>query len=122
MRPTSLAATSGPGYDGGPVTKAPDWHGLVAWDLPVNGLATGLFLAAAVAELAAPAVFAPVARWAYPVALAMLLADLLFLVFDLGDPWRFHYMLRVFKPRSPMSLGAWCLTFYSFPLAVAAAL
>src|SRR5260221_1717127 len=35
---------------------------------------------------------------------------------------RFHYMLRVFKPSSPMSLGTWCLTIYSFPLTVAAAL
>jgi hypothetical protein len=31
-------------------------------------------------------------------------------------------MLRVFKPSSPMSLGTWCLTIYSFPLTVAAAL
>jgi hypothetical protein len=31
-------------------------------------------------------------------------------------------MLRVFKPTSPMSLGTWCLTIYSFPLTVAAAL
>jgi hypothetical protein len=44
------------------------------------------------------------------------------LVLDLGDPWRFHHMLRVFKPSSPMSLGTWCLTIYSLPLTVAAAL
>jgi hypothetical protein len=43
-------------------------------------------------------------------------------VLDLGDPWRFHHMLRVFKPTSPMSLGTWCLTVYSLPLTVAAAL
>src|SRR5205807_2255967 len=44
------------------------------------------------------------------------------LVLDLGDPLRFHHMLRVFKPSSPMSLGTWCLTIYSLPLTVAAAL
>jgi hypothetical protein len=43
-------------------------------------------------------------------------------VLDLGDPLRFHHMLRVFKPTSPMSLGTWCLTVYSLPLTVAAAL
>src|SRR5207302_3094017 len=43
-------------------------------------------------------------------------------VLDLGDPLRFHHMLRVFKPTSPMSLGTWCLTVYSFPLTVAVAL
>jgi hypothetical protein len=31
-------------------------------------------------------------------------------------------MLRVFKPGSPMSLGTWCLTIYSLPLTVAAAI
>src|SRR5262245_65350072 len=31
-------------------------------------------------------------------------------------------MLRVFKPTSPMTLGTWCLTVYSLPLTVAAAL
>ncbi len=40
------------GYATGPVTKAPDWHGLVAWDLLLNNLTTGLFLAAAIGELA----------------------------------------------------------------------
>src|SRR5205807_2578048 len=109
-------------YAAGPVTKPPDWHGLVAWDMLFNGLTTGLFLAAALGELAVPEVFTRVAKAAYPLALALLLADLLCLVLDLGDPLRFHHMLRVFKPTSPMSLGTWCLTVYSFPLAVAAAL
>jgi hypothetical protein len=122
MRTGFKPATNGRGYANGPVTKAPDWHGLVAWDLLFNNLTTGLFLVAATAELAAPAVFTSVARVAYPVALVLLLADLLCLVLDLGDPLRFHHMLRVFKPSSPMSLGTWCLTIYSFPLTVAAAL
>jgi formate-dependent nitrite reductase membrane component NrfD len=29
---------------------------------------------------------------------------------DLGRPLRFLNMLRIVKPRSPMSMGAWCLT------------
>jgi hypothetical protein len=44
------------------------------------------------------------------------------LVLDLGDPLRFHHMLRVFKPSSPMSLGTWCLTIFSLPLTAAAGL
>src|SRR5947207_10081621 len=119
---TDTRAHSGAGYAAGPVTKAPAWHGLVAWDVLFNGLTTGLFLVAALGELAAPAAFTPVARAAYPLALALLLADLVCLVLDLGDPLRFHHMLRVFKPTSPMSLGTWCLTIYSFPLTVVAAL
>lgn len=35
------------------------------------------------------------------------------LIHDLGDPKRFHHMLRVFKPTSPMSLGTWAIMGYS---------
>src|SRR6202522_2276946 len=110
------------GYENSPVTKVPGWHGIIAWDALLNGLATGLFLAAAISELAAPAVFMRVALAAYPIALVLLLVDLGLLVLDLGDPLRFHHMLRVFKPGSPMSLGTWCLTIFSFPLTAAAGL
>src|SRR5579862_7544797 len=110
------------GYENMPVTKVPGWHGIIAWDALLNGMATGLFLAAAVSELAAPAVFMHVAKIAYPVALVLLLVDLGLLVLDLGDPLRFHHMLRVFKPGSPMSVGTWCLTIFSLPLTAAAAL
>ncbi len=110
------------GYANITVTKAPAWHGVIAWDALFNGMAMGLFLAAAVSELAAPAVFRSVAKVAYPVALVLLLMDLAMLVFDLGDPFRFHHMLRVFKPGSPMSVGTWCLTIFSLPLTVAAGL
>jgi len=110
------------GYANIPITKVPRWHGIIAWDALLNGMAMGLFLAAAVSELAAPAVFRPVAKIAYPIALLLLLVDLGLLVLDLGDPLRFHHMLRVFKPGSPMSLGTWCLTIFSLPLTAAAAL
>lgn len=110
------------GYANQMVTKPPAWHDLVVLDILFNNLTTGLFLVAAAGELAAPAVFTPVATWAYPIALALLLADLGFLVLDLGDKLRFHHMLRVFKPGSPMSLGTWCLTAYSlFLTAIVAA-
>jgi hypothetical protein len=110
------------GYENMTVTKVPGWHGIIAWDALLNGMATGLFLAAAFSELAAPAVFVRVAKVAYPIALVLLLVDLGLLVLDLGDPLRFHHMLRVFKPSSPMSLGTWCLTIFSLPLTAAAGL
>jgi hypothetical protein len=116
------AHLDGTGYAAGPVTKVPNWHGLVVWDILFNNLTTGLFLAAALGELAAPAVFTPLAKAAYPLALIFLTLDLVCLVLDLGDPWRFHHMLRMFKPTSPMSLGTWFLTIYSLPLTVVAGL
>jgi Ni/Fe-hydrogenase subunit HybB-like protein len=108
------------GYADQTVTKAPPWHGLVAWDMLFNGLTTGLFLTTATGELMFPAIFAPLARVAYPLALVLLLIDLGCLVGDLGDPLRFHHMLRVFKLGSPMSVGTWCLTIYSLPLTLVA--
>lgn len=43
------------------------------------------------------------------------------LIHDLGRPSRFHHMLRVFKPSSPMSIGSWVLAAYG-PAAGQAAL
>jgi hypothetical protein len=110
------------GYSTREVTKTPAWHGLVAWDLLFNNLTTGLFLVTAVGELAMPGLLVPVAKVAYPLALVFLLTDLMLLVLDLGDPLRFHHMLRVFKPSSPMSLGTWSLTVYSLPLTLIVAI
>jgi Ni/Fe-hydrogenase subunit HybB-like protein len=111
---------SATGYASREPVKATPWHGLVVWDMFANGLTTGLFLVAVLCEFMWPDEFGPVARFAYPLALLFLTVDLVLLTVDLGDPWRFHHMLRVFKPSSPMSLGVWSLTAYSFPLGVAA--
>lgn len=101
------------GYAGQAVTKPPNWHGYVVLDTLLNNLSTGLFLAAGLAELVRPELFGDLARVAFPVALLLLLGDLVCLVLDLGDPLRFHHMLRVWKPSSPMSLGTWALTAYA---------
>jgi formate-dependent nitrite reductase membrane component NrfD len=41
------------------------------------------------------------------------------LIADLGRPLRFLHMLRIFKPRSPMSMGTWCLVGFSSTAAAA---
>ena len=101
-------------YADRPVTKPPEWHGLVAADAWFNSMTTGLFIVAALAELIRPDLFGSLGRIAIPIALVWLVADLVCLVLDLGDPLRFHHMMRVFKPSSPMSLGVWALTLFSF--------
>ncbi len=118
----SSTASAPAGYATREPTHAPPWHELVVWDVFFNALTTGIFSVAAVGELARPAAFAPVGVWAYPLALVLLLVDLTLLVLDLGDKLKFHHMLRVFKPSSPMSLGTWCLTLYSLPLTALVAL
>ena len=108
------------GYQSRPVTKPPNWHGLVTLDMVLNNLSTGLFVVAAVGELMDPVAFRPLAPLVYPLVLLFLVGDLVSLVFDLGDPLRFHHMLRVWKPSSPMSLGTWVLTAYAVPVTLLA--
>jgi formate-dependent nitrite reductase membrane component NrfD len=43
------------------------------------------------------------------------------LITDLGKPARFHHMLRVFKPTSPMSVGTWILSGFGATTTAAAA-
>jgi hypothetical protein len=119
MPTDSVPQTTNSSYAGLPVTKAPNWHGLVAWDVLLNGLATGLFMVTGLCVLVDHAVFAPVGMVAFPVAWAVITADLVCLVLDLGDPLRFHHMLRVFKPSSPMSLGVWAVGGFGFFATVA---
>jgi Ni/Fe-hydrogenase subunit HybB-like protein len=101
------------------ITKVPNWGILTAFDILLNNLAVGIFLAVMLGWLLAPARFAPLVTPALFLALVLLGADLLLLVVDLGDTWRFHHMLRVFKPRAPMSLGTWSLTLFSVLLGLA---
>lgn len=105
-----------PGYHGLPVLKAPVW----TWEVPVYFFVGGLAGMAAVLGLAAaltgpgPALAvagerAAFIRTALVLAAGGGLASALLLVMDLGRPRRFLNMLRVFKWRSPMSVGAWIL-------------
>ncbi|MFN8471175.1 MAG: NrfD/PsrC family molybdoenzyme membrane anchor subunit [Anaerolineae bacterium] len=101
------------------ITKAPPWTGLTALDIFFNNLSIGTFLAATFATAFAPGRFAGLTLVAYPVALLLLLIDLTLLISDLGDPKRFHHMLRVFKLSSPMSFGTWSLSAYGVLLGIA---
>ncbi|HYT26906.1 MAG TPA: NrfD/PsrC family molybdoenzyme membrane anchor subunit, partial [Actinomycetota bacterium] len=49
------------------------------------------------------------ARAALTTGAASLAASPVLLTADLGRPERFHHMLRVFRPTSPMNLGSWLL-------------
>src|SRR4051794_41055911 len=97
-----------PGYYGQPVVKPPVW----TWEIPLYFFFGGLAGMSAVIALGAMvahnlAVARP-ALWVAAVAGAILSPVLLIL--DLGRPRLFLNMLRVFKHRSAMSMGAWILT------------
>ena len=94
----------------GPVMHAPVW----TWEVPVyfwlGGLAAGVSFVAVAADAAGDEESAVVLR---RLALGGAIPCAPLLIADLGRPLRFLHMLRVFKPRSPMSMGAWCLVGFS---------
>ena len=89
--------------------KPPVW----TWEVPLyfwfGGIAAGSSFVALACDLAGDHRSARIAR---RVALGALVPSPPLLILDLGRPERFYNMLRIFKPRSPMSMGAWCLTVF----------
>jgi hypothetical protein len=96
------------------VTKPAPWHWWVTIDLMCSSLGAGLFSVAALLYLFGGAADREVARLAFTIDFPIMLVDLVCLVFDLGDPYRFMNMMRVFKPGSPMSVGVWTIAIFSF--------
>lgn len=103
------ARTGELGHVEGPVMRPPVW----TWEVPLyfwfGGIAAGSSFVALACDLAGDERSAQVAR---KVALAALGPSPVLLILDLGRPERFYNMLRIFKPRSPMSMGAWALTVF----------
>ncbi|MEA5365249.1 NrfD/PsrC family molybdoenzyme membrane anchor subunit [Amycolatopsis sp., V23-08] len=104
-------------YYGRPVLKPPVWEWKVPAYLFTGGLSAGAALLAAGADLTGRPALRRVGRTG---SLAALLASVYLLVADLGRPARFHHMLRVAKPTSPMSVGTWILSAYGPGVGVAA--
>jgi formate-dependent nitrite reductase membrane component NrfD len=94
----------------GPVIKPPVW----TWEVPLyfwfGGIAAGSSFVALACDLAGDERSARIAR---RVSLGAVMPSPVLLIMDLGRPERFLNMMRIFKPRSPMSMGAWCLSAFS---------
>jgi Polysulphide reductase, NrfD len=105
-------------YYGRPILKQPTW----TWQIPCY------FFSGGMAGAAAPFALAcelrgdrALAQRAWLVAMAGVAANPALLVSDLGRPERFHHMLRVVKPTSPMNIGSWILGASSTAIALATA-
>lgn len=101
---------SSAGYHGHPIVKPPVW----TWEVPLYlfvGGTSGMSAVVAVSSLvgSAPLGLARSALW---IALVGSLLSPVLLILDLGRPRRFLNMLRVFKLRSAMSVGAWTLVVF----------
>ncbi len=99
------------GYYGIHMLKQPQW----TWQVPLYFFVGGAAGSAAVIGTVADWIgddyeLAKHARW---LALGGAVLSGGLLVWDLGRPSRFLNMLRVFKPQSAMSMGAWILTAFA---------
>jgi hypothetical protein len=99
-----------PGYYGQPVVKPPVW----TWQVPLyfffGGIAGMSAVIASGAVIFHQVDLTRMAMWVAAIAGAILSPVLL--IMDLGRPRLFLNMLRVFKHRSAMSMGAWILSFF----------
>lgn len=97
------------GYYGQAILKPPVW----TWEIPVYFFVGGIAGMAAVIAFAA-AVFHHVdlARMSILLAAIGAIVSPILLTLDLGRPRLFLNMLRVFKYKSVMSMGAWIVTFF----------
>jgi formate-dependent nitrite reductase membrane component NrfD len=97
-----------PGYYGQSVVKPPVW----TWEIPLYFFCGGISGMSAVIAFAARLFhhvdLSRTSLWVAAIGGAVVSPILL--IMDLGRPHLFLNMLRVFKHRSPMSMGAWILT------------
>src|SRR6266581_3409632 len=111
-----------PSYYDYPVLKAPVWKWEIIWYFFFGGLAAGCYVIASIAALFGSKEDRAVVRAGYYISLLALIFCPPLLIKDLGRPERFLNMLRVFKVKSPMSMGTWCVVGFSFFSGIAAAI
>jgi hypothetical protein len=108
-----------PSYYDISMLKPPTWGWEIASYFFLGGLSAGSYLLARMADRFGGQRSREVTKVGTTVAALAVAPCAPLLIADLGDPARFHHMLRVFKPWSPMNLGAWTLTGYSGAAALA---
>lgn len=113
LGPTRAPDTSDPAYYDISLLKPPVWTPEVGAYFFLGGLSAGAFVLARLAARFGGANFRPLTRRGTALAVLAVLPCAPLLIKDLGDPKRFHHMLRVWKPGSPMNLGSWTLTGYT---------
>jgi len=121
VRPTGApfpVASPETGYYGLPLLKEPAW----TWQIPIYFFVGGAAGSAAVIGAASRLLGddLELTRDCRRLAAAGSAISTALLISDLGRPKRFLAMLRVFKPQSPMSVGAWTLTLFGTFSAVSA--
>jgi hypothetical protein len=96
-------------YYGQPILKPPVW----TWEVPVYFFIGGIAgMAALIGFVSAASHHVDLARMSMLLAATGAIVSPILLTLDLGRPRLLLNMLRVFKYKSVMSMGAWILTFF----------
>jgi formate-dependent nitrite reductase membrane component NrfD len=99
-------------YYGRPMVKRPTWK----WPIPLyfflGGVAGGVAVVGAAAEILGGEKHKSTVRHARWLALILAAICPIPLIADLGRPTKFHHMLRVFKLSSPLNIGTWILSMF----------
>jgi formate-dependent nitrite reductase membrane component NrfD len=113
VAPAPQQRESEPSYYDVPMLRAPVWRWEIASYFFLGGVSAGAYLVGRMAERFGGRAYRDLARAAAKVSVAAVVPCAPLLIKDLGDPKRFHHMLRVWKPSSPMNLGTWIVTAFS---------
>jgi formate-dependent nitrite reductase membrane component NrfD len=107
-----------PAYYDVPMLKRSPWKWEISSYFFFGGLSSAAYLIARLADRFGGRKMAPLTNWGTKIAAISLLPCPPLLIKDLGHMKRFHHMLRVIKPETPMSVGTWTLVSYSGVAAV----
>ncbi|WP_373047536.1 NrfD/PsrC family molybdoenzyme membrane anchor subunit [Vulgatibacter sp.] len=120
--PSETFDREAPTYHGLPMLKDPVWVASIAAYFYVGGVAGCSAALAASVDLAGDAGLERLGRRTRWIAAGGAILGTGLLIHDLGRPARFLHMLRVFRPTSPMNLGAWLLAAFGGASAAGAVL
>lgn len=120
FKKASPAGVAKDGYYGLPMLKRPLWKWEIALYFFFEGVSSGSYILGTFAEVFGRKEHKNLIRASRYISLAALLPCPPLLIADLGKPQKFHHMLRVWKPKSPMNFGAWTLTAFSLPVGLLA--
>ena len=112
---------SDPTYYDRPMLKAPVWLPYIPTYYFLGGAAGASLALGAAVQLDRSKATSGLVRKAHWVGIVASSIGAGFLILDLGRPLRFLNMMRVFRPTSPMNMGAWILA-GTPPAAIAAGL
>ncbi len=102
--------SSDPAYYDRPLLKEPIWELAVPLYYYVGGMTGAALVLAAAAQALRPKHAERLIKRCHRIGFVGAAISSGLLIFDLGRPERFLNMLRVFRPTSPMNVGAWILS------------